>query len=336
MKIVIDGMGGDNAPQATVEGAVLASKEYGVNIVITGKQDIIDAELKKYDYDKNKIEVVNTSEIVENEDKPTLAIRRKKDSSMVVGLNLVKSKEADAIISAGNTGALLTGAVLIIKRIKGIDRPCLCPTFPSVKGEFVLVADAGANADCKPLNLLDFALLTDVYAKKVLKRNNPKIAIANIGSEEGKGNDLVKKSFELLKSQEDINFIGNMETRDVMNNVCDIIVCDGFTGNIILKTSEGVAMSILGMLKDVMMSSTKSKIGALLMKDKLKELKNFADYSNYGGAPFLGVNGGVIKAHGSSNAIAFKNAIRQAIEFSKANVVEEIETRLEKRVAVEK
>ncbi len=323
MRIVIDGMGGDNAPKSNVEGVVNAIKEYSVDLIITGDKDILEKEFSKYDFDRNKLEIVHTTEIIENEDKPVKAIRSKKDSSMVVALRLVKEGKADAIVSAGSTGALLAGGLFIVGRIKGIDRPCLCPAIPNVNKGMTIIADGGANADCKPRNLVDFAAMSNIYAKKVLCINNPKIGLANIGLEEGKGNDLVKKAYEELKNI-DINFIGNVEARDVINDCTDIIVCDGFTGNILLKSTEGVAMSVMKLIKETLLSSTKGKIGAMLIKDDLKKLKSYIDYSEYGGAPLLGVNGGVIKAHGSSNSTAIKNAINQGIKFANGNVVEDI------------
>lgn len=323
MRIVIDGMGGDNAPQSNVEGAVNAIKEYGINMVITGDKGILEKEFSKYDFDKEKLEIIHTTEIIENEDKPVKAIRSKKDSSMVVALRLVKEGYADAVISAGNTGALLAGGLFVVGRIKGIDRPCLCPAIPNAKKGMTLIADGGANADCKPRNLVEFAAMSNIYAKKVLGLSNPRVALANVGIEEGKGNDLVKKAYEELKSI-DLNFIGNVEARDVINDYTDIIVCDGFTGNILLKSAEGVAISVMGLLKETFLSSTKGKLGAMLLKDDLRKLKSFMDYAEYGGAPLLGVNGGVIKAHGSSDSRAIKNAINQGIKFAKGNVLQDI------------
>ena len=323
MKIVIDGMGGDNAPKSNVEGAVNAIKEYQVDLIITGDKDLLEKEFSNYEFDRNKLEIVHTTEIIENEDKPVKAIRSKKDSSMVVALNLVKEGKADAIISAGNTGALLAGGLFVVGRIKGIDRPCLCSAIPNVKRGMTLIADCGANADCKPKNLVEFAAMSNIYSRKVLGLENPKVALANVGLEEGKGNDLVKRSYEEIKKL-DLNFIGNVEAREVINAYTDIIICDGFTGNILLKSAEGVALSVMSLIKETFMASTKSKIGALLIKDDLRKLKSFIDYSEYGGAPVLGLNGGVIKAHGSSDAKAIKNAINQGIKFSKGKVVEDI------------
>ncbi|KAK2320377.1 phosphate acyltransferase [Clostridioides difficile] len=323
MKIVIDGMGGDNAPKSNVEGAVNAIKEYQVDLIITGDKDLLEKEFSNYEFDRNKLEIVHTTEIIENEDKPVKAIRSKKDSSMVVALNLVKEGKADAIISAGNTGALLAGGLFVVGRIKGIDRPCLCSAIPNVKRGMTLIADCGANADCKPKNLVEFAAMSNIYSRKVLGLENPKVALANVGLEEGKGNDLVKRSYEEIKKL-DLNFIGNVEAREVINAYTDIIICDGFTGNILLKSAEGVALSVMSLIKETFMASTKRKIGALLIKDDLRKLKSFIDYSEYGGAPLLGLNGGVIKAHGSSDAKAIKNAINQGIKFSKGKVVEDI------------
>jgi glycerol-3-phosphate acyltransferase PlsX len=324
MKIVIDGMGGDNAPKSNVEGAISAIKEYNVDLIITGDKYILEKEFSNYEFDRSKLEIVHTTEIIENEDKPVKAIRSKKDSSMVVALRLVKEGKADAIISAGNTGALLAGGLFVVGRIKGIDRPCLCPAIPNVKRGMTLIADGGANADCKSRNLVEFAAMSNIYAKKVLNIDSPKVALANVGIEEGKGNDLVKKAYEELKNI-DLNFIGNVEARDVINAYTDIIVCDGFTGNILLKSAEGVAMSVMSLLKEAFLASTKGKMGAMLLKNDLKKLKSFMDYAEYGGAPLLGVNGGVIKAHGTSDSRAIKNAINQGIKFAKGNVIKDIE-----------
>ncbi|HSQ88468.1 phosphate acyltransferase PlsX [Romboutsia sp.] len=323
MRIVIDGMGGDNAPKSNVEGAISAIKEYNVDLIITGDKDVLEKEFSNYEFDRSKLEIVHTTEIIQNEDKPVKAIKSKKDSSMVVALRLVKEGKADAVISAGNTGALLAGGLFVVGRIKGIDRPCLCPAIPNVKRGMTLIADGGANADCKPRNLVEFAAMSNIYAKKVLGIESPKVALANVGIEEGKGNDLAKKAYEELKHI-DLNFIGNVEARDVINAYTDIIVCDGFTGNILLKSTEGVAMSVMSLLKETFLSSTKGKIGAMLLKDNLIKLKSFMDYAEYGGAPLLGVNGGVIKAHGSSDSRAIKNAINQGIKFTKGNVVDDI------------
>lgn len=329
IKIVVDCMGGDNAPYSTVEGIVDAIKEFNIDIIATGDKNVLEENFSKYEFDKSKLEIIHTSELILNEDKPVKAIRSKKDSSMVVALNLVKEKKADAIVSAGNTGALLAGGLFVLGRIKGIDRPALCSFLPNKKGMSILL-DAGANADCKPRNLLEFGVMGSVYASKILELDNPKVAIVNVGQEEGKGNELTKKSYNLLKLNEDINFIGNVEARDIPFGYTDVVVCDGFTGNVVLKVTEGVAMTVFSMLKDTFLTNMKTKIGAMFLKDDLKQLKNNLDYSEYGGAPLLGVNGGLIKAHGSSNSKAIKNAIKQGIHFTRGNVINEIKVKIDK------
>ena len=327
MKIVIDGMGGGHAPYSTVEGAVSAINEFGVNIIITGDKTILEENFNKYSFDKSKLEILHTSEVILNEDKPVKAIRSKKDSSMVVALNLVKEGKADAIISAGNTGALLAGGLFVLGRINNLDRPSLASYMPTKDGMSILI-DAGANADCKPRNLVEFAVMGEIYYKKIFNTDAPKVAIVNIGAEEGKGNELTKKSYEQLKHL-DLNFIGNIEARDIPFGKTDVIVCDGFTGNIILKLMEGTAMSIFALLKESFLSNLKCKIGALLLKDDLKKLKKNMDYTEYGGAPLLGVNGALIKAHGSSNGKALKNAVKQGIKFVEGNVLNEIKLKIE-------
>lgn len=329
MKIVVDCMGGDNAPYSTVEGIVDAIKEFNIDVIATGDKNVLEENFSKYEFDKTKLEIIHTSEIILNEDKPVKAIRSKKDSSMVVALNLVKEGKADAIVSAGNTGALLAGGLFVLGRIKGIDRPALCTFLPNKEGMSILL-DAGANADCKPRNLLEFGVMGSVYASKILNLDNPKVAIVNVGQEEGKGNELTKKSYDLLKLNEDINFIGNVEARDISYGYTDVVVCDGFTGNVVLKVTEGVAMSVFSMLKDTFLINMKTKIAAMFLKDDLKNLKKNLDYSEYGGAPLLGVNGGLIKAHGSSNSKAIKNAIKQGIHFANGNVINEIKFKIDK------
>ncbi len=327
MRIAVDAMGGDNAPFSTVEGSICAVKEYDVEIILVGKKDIIQNELNKHGYKGNNIEIVDADEIIENDDEPTKAIRSKKNSSMVVALNMVKNKEADAVISAGNTGALLTGGLLIIKRIKGIARGALAPVYPTKRG-ISLLLDAGANTDSRPKYLQQFAIMGSVYCEKVLGIENPKVGLVNIGEEEKKGNELTKAAFKLL-SDTNINFYGNLEARDIPEGYADVIVADGFVGNIILKLTEGLASAIFSMLKDEFTKTLKTKIGALMLKPGLRKFKKSLDYSEYGGAPLLGVRGAVIKAHGSSNANAIKNAIRQAKVFVDNNVIEKIEKDIE-------
>ena len=322
MKIAIDAMGGDHAPQEPVKGAIDALEHIDAHMVLIGDENQIHQELKKYTYDTSRVSVVHTTEIISGEDKPVQAIKIKKDSSMVVGLLKLKDKELDGFVSAGNTGALLAGGLLRVGRIKGIDRPALCSVYPTSKGMSILT-DAGANADCKPRNLLEFGIMGSLYAQNVLGMNNPRVGLANIGHEEGKGNALVIEAFDMLK-EANLNFIGNVEARDIPEGATDIIVCDGFTGNIILKLSEGVVKSFSSMMKKVFMKSPLTKVAALLVKNGLGEMKKNMDYTEYGGAPLLGVKGLVVKAHGSSNAKAFMNAIRYAEKAAASGVVEKI------------
>lgn len=322
MKIVIDAMGGDNAPEAVVQGAVLAKREYGCEIVLVGDKAAIENILKQEDAMNDGIEVVHSSEVISNNESPTEAIRKKKDSSMVVGLNLLKDEKADAFISAGSTGALLAGGTFIVKRIPGVIRPALAPVVPSKKGSFLLL-DSGANAECKPQHLEQFAYMGSVYASKVLKKENPVVGIVNIGTEEEKGSKLVKESSQLIKNL-GINFMGSIEARDIPSGTADVVVCDGFTGNVVLKLYEGMVETIFSILKKKMLETTRTKIGALLLKPVFKAFKKDYDYTEYGGAILLGLNKPVIKAHGSSNAKAIKNAVRQAINYVQANVVDEI------------
>lgn len=320
MRIILDGMGGDNAPMEIVKGAVEASSLIDHEIVIVGKEDEINAELAKYKYDSSKISVVHASEVIENDDAPVRAIRRKKDSSMVVGINMVKNGEGDLFVSAGNTGALMAGGLFLLGRIQGIDRPALGSVYPILGGEPSLLMDAGANAECKPSNLLEFAMMGDIYMEKVIGRDKPRIGLVNLGVEETKGSTLTKAAHELL-AKSHVNFVGNVEAREIPFGVCDVIVCDGFVGNVILKLTEGFALSVLGQLKKRFTDGMKAKMGAMLLMDKIKDLKGEFDYTEYGGAPILGVKGPMIKMHGSSDANAVKNTIIKGIPFAEENVV---------------
>ncbi|HCW52786.1 MAG TPA: phosphate acyltransferase PlsX, partial [Clostridium sp.] len=312
MKIAIDGMGGDNAPAAVVEGVIQALKDYeSIEFYITGPEDKINAELSKYDYSKDKVKVIDAKEVISTNEHPVMAVRRKKDSSIVKALNLVKDKTCDAIISAGSTGAFLAGCTLIVGRIKGVERPALSPIMPGRKSQFMIV-DVGANVDCKPQYLVQFAKMGEIYYKYVFNVEKPSIGLINIGEEEEKGNELAKSTYQLLKNEKSLNFIGNVEPRDIPTGETNILVSDGFVGNTALKMYEGAASNILGMVKDeIMQSSFISKLGVLFLKPVLKNLMKKVDYKEYGGAPFLGVDGICIKAHGSSDVKAFKNAIRQ-------------------------
>ncbi|MCE9653844.1 phosphate acyltransferase PlsX [Clostridium celatum] len=330
MRIAIDGMGGDNAPQAVVDGVIKAINEYSdLEFYITGPEEIIKEELHKQNYEGDKITVVNATEVISNNEHPARAIKRKKDSSLCKALELVKEKTCDAVISAGSTGAFLTGCTLIVGRIKGVKRPALTPIMPGKNGPFMIV-DAGANVDCKPEYLVQFAYMGKEYYKGVLKGENPSIGLVNIGSEEEKGNDLTKNTHKLLKEEENLNFIGNIEPRDITTGNTNVLVCDGFVGNTILKMYEGTASTVLKIIVEEMLSSgAKAKIGAFLLKPVFKSIKKKFDYKEYGGAPFLGVDGICIKAHGSSDGKAIKNAIRQSKEFHDNKVLDKIKEQLE-------
>lgn len=321
MKIIVDAMGGDNSPEEIIKGAVEAAPMIDATIVLVGNAKVIKNCLDKLGQPDN-LKVKHASEVITNDEVPTKAIKSKKDSSMVVGLNMIKEKEGEVFISAGSTGALLTGALLIVGRIKGISRPALCPTLPSQNGPFVIV-DAGANTNCKPEYLVQFAHMGNVYCRNVLGIKNPRVGLLNIGTEEEKGNDLTKATYELLK-KEKFNFIGSIEGRDLMPGNVDVVVCDGFAGNVALKTIEGFGLAVFGILKETLLKGFIRKMGALLLKPALKEIKKKMDYTEYGGALLLGIDGGIIKCHGTSKAKEIKSAILQAYEFEKSNTIENI------------
>ena len=330
MKIAIDGMGGDNAPQAVVDGMVQALNEYSdIEVYITGPKEKIEAELSKHNYPKERVKIVDATEVVFTNEHPVMALRKKKDSSIVKALNLVKQGECDAVISAGSTGAFLAGCTLIVGRIKGVDRPALAPIMPGRKGNFMVV-DVGANVDCKHQYLVQFAKMGKIYYEIMFDSKDTSIGLVNIGVEEEKGNELTKATYQLLK-EEDFNFVGNIEPRDIPRGEVNVLVTDGFVGNTVLKMYEGSASSILGIVKDEIYSSSLiSKIGALLLKPVFKNLKTKFDYTEVGGAPFLGVNGICIKAHGSSDGKAFKNAIKQTKSFYDKGVLEKIKEEIQK------
>lgn len=333
MVIAVDAMGGDNAPKEIVLGAVMASKKIDGKIILVGKEDVISEILSNEEYDKSKLEIVNATEVISNDDKPTSAIRVKKDSSMVVAYNLLSEGVADAIVSAGSTGALLTGAVHFLKRIDGISRPALAPTVPSDKDSFIIV-DSGANTNCKAQNLLQFAVMGSIYAKNVLKKENPRVGLLNVGAESAKGTDLCKETYELL-SESGLNFIGNVEARDPVMGEVDVVVCDGFSGNVLLKAIEGTGLVLFNNVKEVFKSSKIAMLAALLVKKGLYKLKKKLDYTEYGGAPFLGVKKCVIKAHGTSNAKTICSTIVQADNFAKSNFIEELEESMKSIAAKE-
>ena len=320
VKVCVDANGGDNAPLEIVKGAIEALNESDrISLILVGREEGINAELSKYTYDKSRVEIVNTGEIIDPNEPPVFAIRKKKDSSIVKGLTLVKEGKCDAFLSAGSTGAILVGGQLIVVRLKGVERAPLAPLIPTTKGASLLI-DCGANVDAKASNLVQFAKMGAVYMEHVVGVKNPKVAIVNIGAEEEKGNALVKAAYPLLKACPDINFTGSIEARDIPNGDADVIVTEAFTGNVILKMYEGVASALMSIIKKSLLSSLKTKIGALLIKKDLKKtLKGFS-LEDYGGAPLLGLNGLVIKTHGSSKAIEVKNSVLQAITFKEQNI----------------
>lgn len=337
MKILLDAMGGDNAPDAVIKGAIKASKELEADIVLIGIEEIINSKIKEfYGKDKisditNKITIKNCTEQIEMEDIPTVAIRTKKDSSMVVGFRMLKEGEGDVFISAGNSGALLTGATLLVGRIKGIDRPAIAPVLPAYKKNFLLM-DAGANTNCKPLNLVQFAQMSTIYLKNH-GIENPKIGLLNIGTEETKGNDLVKETYNLLKENAEeygINFIGNIEGRECFSGEVDAVITDGFTGNIFLKTTEGVGKLVKTNLTEALKRNLFTMISAIPTLPAINKFKQTMDYKQYGGALFLGVKKPVVKAHGSSDDFLFYYTLKQAERFVKSGAVEKMKEEFEK------
>ena len=322
--VALDAMGGDYAPVETVRGAVEAVAEHPeIKVILVGKEDAIREELERYTYSQDNIEVKNATEIIEMGEVPTKAVREKKDSSLVVAMNLVRNDDADAVVSAGSTGAILVGGQLVVGRIKGIKRPALAPFLPTKKG-FSLLIDCGANVDARPEHLLQFAQMGSVYFENVMGKKNPTVGIVNIGTEEEKGNQLVKETYPLLKECRDIHFIDSVEAREIASGGCDILVCEAFVGNVILKFFEGVALTFLGCIKEGLLSSLRTKIGAVLIKPALKGLLKTFDVSSQGGAPLLGLKGLVVKAHGNSKSSEIRTAIAQCIAFKENSINEKI------------
>lgn len=332
VRVAVDAMGGDNAPGEIVKGAVQAVQaEKDIKVFLVGRQDAVNAELAKYTYDKEKIEVVHAEEVIEMAEPPVNAIRKKKQSSLVIGMNMIKHQEADAIVTAGSTGATLVGGQVLVGRIKGIERPPLAPLVPTEKGVSLLI-DCGANVDARPSHLVQFSQIGSIYMENIVGIKNPRVAILNIGAEEEKGNQLVKETFPLLKECPGINFIGSIEAREIPHGGADVIVCEAFAGNIVLKLYEGVAATLLSKVKEGLMSSLRSKIGALLIKPALKQTLKSFDASQYGGAPLLGLNGLVVKTHGSAKAIDVKNSILQCVTFKQ----QDINGKIKEHIIVEK
>lgn len=322
MRIAVDAFGGDNAPLEIIKGAASAVKEYGVEVILTGDEQKIKDCAKENSIDLNGIEIVHTEEVFDMHDQPTEIVKSKKNTSLGVAMQLVADDKADAVVSAGSTGAVIVGATFIVKRIKGIKRPALGSMIPGKKRNFMLM-DVGANADCRPEMLQQFAIMSSAYLEGVLGIEKPEVGLLNIGTEDTKGDTLRLETYELLKNSP-INFVGNVEARDIPAGVCDAVITDGFTGNVALKLYEGVASNLMKLIKEMFMSTLKTKIAALLSKKKMYGLKNMFDYSKIGGAPVLGVKKPVIKAHGSSNAEAIKNAINQARVCASMGIVEKI------------
>lgn len=326
--VAVDAMGGDNAPTEIVKGAIDAVNSCeDIKVILVGMEDVVNQELSKYEYNKDKIEVVNATEVIQTEEPPVNAIRRKKDSSIVVAMNLVKNNQADAFVSAGSSGAVLVGGQLIVGRIKGIERPPLAPLIPTKDGVALLI-DCGANVDARPSHLVQFAKMGSIYMENIVGVKNPRVAIVNIGAEEEKGNALVKETFPLLKNCPDINFIGSIEARDIPSGYADVIVSEAFVGNVILKLYEGVGNTLIAKVKEGLMSSFRTKIGALLIKPALKKTLKSFQTDEYGGAPLLGLNGLVVKTHGSSKAKEVCNSIIQCVNFKEQKINEKIKEKL--------
>lgn len=325
VKVVVDAMGGDYAPQEPVKAAVEAVTEReDIQVILTGIEDEVRAQLAKYpDYPKDRIQVVPATEVIQTAEPPVMAIQKKKDSSLVVGLKMVKRQEADAFVSCGSTGAILVGGQVLVGRLKGVERPPLAPLIPTEKGVSLLI-DCGATVDARSSHLVQFAKMGSIYMENVMGIKNPKVAIVNIGAEEEKGNALVKETFPLLKACPGINFIGSIEARDIPSGYADVVVCEAFVGNVILKLYEGLAGTLMKKIKGGLMSSFRSKLGALLIKPALKKTLKSFDVTEHGGAPLLGLKGLVVKCHGSARSIEIKNGIFQCVQFKQQRINEKI------------
>ena len=329
MKILIDAFGGDNSPQEVIAGTVAAVKaKKGFTAVLVGNKDVLDVHLSRYGYPQDRIEILDAKQVITCEEEPTVGIRTKPDSTICKAFKELKENdEAKAFVSAGSTGAVLVGATLKLGRTQGVVRPALCPALPTVSGKYVYLIDSGANADCKAINLLQFAVMGTVYAK-AMGVENPKVALLSNGTEDEKGNALCHEVFPLLKAMQGINFIGNMEARDILSGEADVVVADGFAGNVALKSMEGATKTVLCSVKNAVCCSLSGKIGGLFLKKRLKKLKNQLDYSKKGGALFIGVNKTVIKAHGSAGRETFKNTILQAVDYAEFNLADKISAAL--------
>ncbi len=332
IKIIVDCFGGDRSPGANVEGGIIAlSKFSDLYIIFTGDSELIEAELSKFTYDKDRVEVVHAPEVIGCDEKPTTAIRAKKESSMVKGINMLRTDDSIAgMVSTGSTGALVASAVLRVGRLKGVSRPAFCPILPTMNGSVVGICDSGANVDCTPELLRQFAIMGSLYMQKVHGVDNPRVAQLNVGVEAEKGDILHKEAYELLSQTDSINFVGNMESRDLLSGKFDLITCDGFSGNVLVKTTEGACLEMLKMLKKDIMSKAQYKFGALFLKSMFDKEKEFFNYQNYGGSVMLGTKKIIVKGHGSSNATCVAKCIEQAYRMENGKINEAIEKALAK------
>ena len=322
IKIIVDGFGGDLSPQVNVEGSIKALNEIkDLEIILAGDEEILKAELSKYSYDQNRISILHAPDIITCHDKPTEAVKKKKESSMVKSIEMLRTDESvNAFVTTGSTGALLASAVLRLGRIPGVKRPAFCPILPTMNRGIVAICDSGANSDCDPFYLQQFAIMGNLYLQKTYGLEKPKVALLNVGTEEEKGDMLRKEAYQLIKETPNLNFVGNMESRDLLSGNYDLVVCDGFSGNVLLKATEGTAIEILQLLKRTLKKNLKTKLGALVIKKDVYEIKDFMDYNNYGGAVLLGCKKTVVKGHGSSKTNAIYNCVKQAYNMEKNNL----------------
>jgi glycerol-3-phosphate acyltransferase PlsX len=333
MRIALDAMGGDYAPSVNVEGALETIKEReDIDIILVGKEDLLNKELKNRQYDHRRLSLVHASQVVEMHDSPSVAIRRKRNSSIYIGVGLVKSGDADGFVSAGHSGAVMASSLLLLGKSRGVDRPAIATLMPAIRDKFIML-DVGATVDCKPENLLQFALMGSTYCRMILEKKSPKVALLSIGEEDTKGNEVTREAFKLIE-ETGIKFIRNIEGKDIFSGKADVVVCDGFTGNIALKISEGLAEAILRMLKREISSVSTGRIGYMLMKPAIRNFKKRTDYDEYGGAPLLGINGTSIISHGRSSSKAIKNALKVAADFAGKRVFEAISRAIEKDLEV--
>ena len=322
IKIIVDGFGGDLSPQVNVEGSIKALNEIkDLEIILAGDEEILKTELSKYSYDQNRISILHAPDIITCHDKPTEAVKKKKESSMVKSIEMLRTDESvNAFVTTGSTGALLASAVLRLGRIPGVKRPAFCPILPTMNRGIVAICDSGANSDCDPFYLQQFAIMGNLYLQKTYGLEKPKVALLNVGTEEEKGDMLRKEAYQLIKETPNLNFVGNMESRDLLSGNYDLVVCDGFSGNVLLKATEGTAIEILQLLKRTLKKNLKTKLGALVIKKDVYEIKDFMDYNNYGGAVLLGCKKTVVKGHGSSKTNAIYNCVKQAYNMEKNNL----------------